>query len=309
MAAFSQAGSAPVPVPCQFLADPPADQLPRLRRKRKADTHDANNERLNKRMSLLNLEQNGPKLYVPVEQSQLPSIISHSSSTNIPDPFSTQPALTTAAAVTDTTTTTAPADEPMHLDDTKHKVYIYNLDDELSSSSDSEDNPAAAAEARLVLLPDLAAHLRANRLRIPRPIPLLPPHPSDEDDHRQAVVLYQPDGPPSLSVPAEQDGVRRAIVAARERVRERQALERSAVRASLAGPRPGGSPRTVSFATPVKFAPRLAGEREAEMVVDEQAGGSSSAAAAAIGAAVPTVVGSFDGGSEAGYDPDAMDID
>lgn len=58
MMAFSNPGSAASTVPGQFLADPAAEaqQLPRLRpRKRKADTQDVNHERLNKRMSLLNL--------------------------------------------------------------------------------------------------------------------------------------------------------------------------------------------------------------------------------------------------------------
>lgn len=53
MMAFSEAGSAtPMPAISQF---DPAVLPERLHRKRKLDTQDANNERLNKRMSLLNL--------------------------------------------------------------------------------------------------------------------------------------------------------------------------------------------------------------------------------------------------------------
>lgn len=67
MMAFSQARSAnavpavPPAVPAMHahaqlpVADPAATLEDRLRRKRKADTQDTNNERLNKRMSLLNL--------------------------------------------------------------------------------------------------------------------------------------------------------------------------------------------------------------------------------------------------------------
>lgn len=184
----------------------------------------------------------------------------------------------------------------MQLDDTKHKVYIYNLDDELSSSDSEPDTTS-----RLVLLPDLDAHLRANRLRIPRPIP--PPAPADD----RQVVLYQPDGPPSLSVPAEQDGVRRAIVAARERVRERQAAERQG---SSSGAFGGGvSPTrrartTMSFATPVKIPPR---PPVGELVVDEFGGGQSSSGAAT--AATAAIGGGFGSMVDAGYDSDAMDID
>ncbi|KAJ3481596.1 hypothetical protein NLG97_g7784 [Lecanicillium saksenae] len=47
----------------------PNQQLPQASagRKRKADAQQQDNERLSKRLSLLNIEQDGTKLYVPVE--------------------------------------------------------------------------------------------------------------------------------------------------------------------------------------------------------------------------------------------------
>src|SRR5690606_25597325 len=133
---------------------PPQQPPAQAPRKRKADAPPENNERLSKRMRLLNLgtsphpnwpgprsvaspspppssqltrhpppEQSGPKLYVPVENpdSQPPnhhhSKLHHHHNNNPPD------------------------DSPMQLDDSKYKVYIYNLDDELSSSDNETDDP------------------------------------------------------------------------------------------------------------------------------------------------------------------------
>lgn len=94
----------------------------------------------------------------------------------------------------------------MHLDDTKHKVYIYNIDDELSS--DSED------EGKMVFLPDIEKRLRENR--IPKSILAN----QDGEITGMQVVLYS--DPKSLTVPEEKDGVRRAIIEARKRLREQQ---------------------------------------------------------------------------------------
>ncbi|KAJ4393860.1 hypothetical protein N0V93_003076 [Gnomoniopsis smithogilvyi] len=232
-------------------------------------------------MSLLNLEQNGPKLYVPVEQAQLPPLAP-----------TLQPVVPTNTTDTTTTTTTnTPAiseEEPMQLDDTKHKVYIYNLDDELSDSDTESSTPR---EGRLVFLPDIEKHLRANRIPVPRPI--VPNR--DGELAGMQMVLYQPDGPKSISVPKEQDSVRRAIVAARERVREKQALERSGSTYNAGGN--GAKKATISFATPVKFPSPLVTQNE-DMTVDDQSIGQASSSAAGYGS-----------GPDAGYDPDAMDID
>ncbi|KAM0235320.1 hypothetical protein ACHAP5_009755 [Fusarium lateritium] len=167
------------------------DKTRKLRRKRKADAQD--NERLSKRLSLLNLERSGNKLYVPVEEP----------STSIPP--------TVASSSNDSSNLPVP-DETMQLDDSKHKVYIYNMDDELSSDSESEDS------GKLVFLPDIEKHLRANRI---------PPSVLANSDGELAgmqVVLYN--DPKSLTVPEDKDIVRKAIIESRRRTRELQRLER-----------------------------------------------------------------------------------
>lgn len=177
----------------------------------------------------------------------------------------------------------------MQLDDTSHKVYIYNLDDELSSESEPDD-----AEGRLVFLPDVEKHLRANRIvpgigstgtgSIPRPI--MPN--KDGELAGMQLVLYN-DGPSSLTVPEEHDSVRRAIVEARARVRQRQQEEREAREVAN---NPLLRDRTVTFATPVRVAPSAAA-----MPIPEQPMGEASYVAPG-----PVVNAGED-------DADAMDID
>ncbi|KAF5582919.1 hypothetical protein FPANT_8336 [Fusarium pseudoanthophilum] len=169
------------------------DQARRLRRKRKAETQD--NERLSKRLSLLNLERSGNKLYVPVEQ---PTTTSISSAAPVPTPSNV--------------VSNPVPDETMQLDDSKHKVYIYNMDDELSSDSESDD------PGKLVFLPDIEKHLRANR------IPPAVLANSEGELAGMQVVLYS--DPKSLTVPEDKDSVRKAIIESRNRTRELQRLER-----------------------------------------------------------------------------------
>ncbi|KAF7546237.1 hypothetical protein G7Z17_g8586 [Cylindrodendrum hubeiense] len=158
------------------------------RRKRKAGTQE--NERLHKRLSLLNLEKGGNKLYVPVEtpaSSQASNSASASRSATMPD-------------------------DTMQLDDSKHKVYIYNIDDELSSDSESSD------DGKLVFLPNIEKHLRATRI---------PPSILANKEGEVAgmeVVLYT--DPKSLTVPEGKDSVRKAIIESRRRTREQQRLKR-----------------------------------------------------------------------------------
>ena len=99
----------------------------------------------------------------------------------------------------------------MRLDDTPHKVYIYDLDAELSSS-DSE------SESHMVFIPDIDKHLRTNR------IPKAVLHADDKgkfagkDVKEMQLVLFG--APKSLSVPEEKDSVRRAIIETRHRAKE-----------------------------------------------------------------------------------------
>ncbi|KKY35014.1 hypothetical protein UCDDA912_g04964 [Diaporthe ampelina] len=254
-----------------------------IRRKRKADSQDANNERLSKRLSLLNLEQNGSKLYVPVEQPPAPQLANNASASS-----------SSSAAAVPGSAVTASGDEMMLLDDTKHKVYIYNLDDELSSDADSDPD-----EARLVFLPDVERHLRANRIvpgvpgapggSVPRPI--LPNQ--DGELAGMQLVLYD-DGVRSVSVPEEQDSVRKAIIEARERHRRRQQDERDA-RAAANNPLLRRESRA-TFATPVRVAPAAAapGQQQQQLV------GNSAAGMASSGVCVD---------DDAEADADAMEID
>ncbi|KAA8575792.1 hypothetical protein EYC84_004888 [Monilinia fructicola] len=160
-------------------------------RKRKAETQD--NERLSKRLSLLNLERND------------------------------QPSTTTATVASNYKPTPKPirqqnADDIMQLDDSKHKVYIYNLDDELSDSDASDDG-------RLIFLPDISKHLRETRI---------PPHIIANKDGELAgmnnqLILYDTAVPRNHNVPEEQDLVRKAFLEARAKARakweERARLE------------------------------------------------------------------------------------
>ena len=92
----------------------------------------------------------------------------------------------------------------MQMDDTKDKVYIYNLDDELKAVDEDEE--------KLVFLPDIERKLS----RIPKS--LLQGH--GQPLANSEVVLYQV--PSSLSVPVEQDNVRKAIIESRARARKKQ---------------------------------------------------------------------------------------
>jgi hypothetical protein len=98
-------------------------------------------------------------------------------------------------------------DDLMHLDDSKHKVYIYDLDAELSES-ESDDG-------KLVFLPDIEKHLRASRIP-----PSILANSEGELAGNNQLVLYNV--PSSLTVPEEQDSVRKAIIETRARARAKQ---------------------------------------------------------------------------------------
>lgn len=93
----------------------------------------------------------------------------------------------------------------MLVEDTPHRVYIHDLAAELSDTDSDSDHP--------VFLPDIEKHLS----KIPRHVLLGPPPKPTE--HNQ-MVLYNV--PASLSLPHDQDIVRKAIVEARQRIRDRQ---------------------------------------------------------------------------------------
>lgn len=101
----------------------------------------------------------------------------------------------------------------MELDDSKHKVYIYNLDDELSSESEDE-------EGKLVFLPDIEKHLRETR--IPQQVLAN----KDGELAGMQLVLYKE--PASLLVPQDKDALRKAAIEASQRAREKQTMEQAA---------------------------------------------------------------------------------
>ena len=101
----------------------------------------------------------------------------------------------------------------MQLDDSKHKVYIYDLDAELSDSGESDDG-------KLVFLPDIKKHLRESRI----PPPILANSEGELAGNNQ-LVLYNI--PSSLTIPEEQDSVRKAIIETRARAKAKQDQKRN----------------------------------------------------------------------------------
>lgn len=100
----------------------------------------------------------------------------------------------------------------MRLDNTANKVYIYNIDDELSDSDSSSD------ESKLTFLPDIEKRLRSSII----PASILPNNEGELAGRnvQKDLVLYNI--PSSLSVPEDRDSVRKAIIEARARAREKQ---------------------------------------------------------------------------------------
>lgn len=102
--------------------------------------------------------------------------------------------------------------EHMQVEDTKNRVYIDNLEEELAGLSDSED------EQRITFLPDVEKRLSK-----------LPTHLLAGDRPKgmgnSALVLYSI--PRALSVPEDKDSVRKAIIETRARAREQQPTQLS----------------------------------------------------------------------------------
>jgi len=93
--------------------------------------------------------------------------------------------------------------ESMHLDDTKDRVYIHDLDSELAEIESQEND--------IAFLPEIEKRLIA----IPKSV-LINHTPANNE-----IILYRV--PASLSVPEDQDSVRRAILDSRARARNREA--------------------------------------------------------------------------------------
>jgi hypothetical protein len=172
-------------------------------KKRAAENTLEHEQRLSKRFDLLNLvDATGTRLYIPVPGSS-DSTLPRPASSPIP---TAHPLAFTRHARPPRPPRTSTNVSDMDVEDTPHRVYIHDLAAELSDIESDEENP--------IFLSDIEKHLS----KIPKYV-LQGPEPKPNKDNQ--VVLYNV--PSSLSVPEERDGVRRAIVEARRRVRERQA--------------------------------------------------------------------------------------
>lgn len=187
-------------------------------------------------------ERNGQKLYVPVEQPTSPP----------PRKAPRQPR----------------DEDVMDMDNSKHKVYIYDLDAELSDS-ESDDG-------KLVFLPDIEKHLRESRI----PPSILANNDGELAGMNNQLVLYNI--PNSLTVPEEQDSVRKAIIETRARARAKQE-EKRITESRIAQ----------TFASPVN----------GDSNVRDWAYGMVNGAGIPNGTAQPT-----EGEPSLGNDPDAMDL-
>lgn len=101
-------------------------------------------------------------------------------------------------------------DDSMSVDDTRHRVYVQNLDAELAEIEANEP------DERLIFLPDIEKHFS----RIPEHILS---NPQDAARQQQELVLYSV--PKSLTLDGSQDSVRKAILEARQRARDKAAEE------------------------------------------------------------------------------------
>jgi hypothetical protein len=114
----------------------------------------------------------------------------------------------------------------MEVEDTKDRVFIHSLDDELAEIESDEEHP--------IFMGDIEKHLLN---RIPRAVLV-------GDDDKKALesmqmVLYRV--PDSLTLSPEEDSVRRAIEEARQRARDGQPFR------IPANPKPATTPSTTSI--------------------------------------------------------------
>ena len=92
----------------------------------------------------------------------------------------------------------------MSVDETRDRVYIHDLDEEIADIESDEE--------KLIFIPDIEKRLT----KIPKSV-LLGKQATEASNE---VILYGV--PESLTVPQEQDSVRKAIMETRNRIREKQ---------------------------------------------------------------------------------------
>ncbi|KHJ35998.1 hypothetical protein EV44_g6269 [Erysiphe necator] len=154
-----------------------------LFKKRKAENYE-NNERLSKRLSLLNLERSGQKLFNPPQ----PPIACKQDSISH---FINQPTSNS---------------DLMQIEDTKNKVFIHDLEAEILE--------VQSEEAKFIIHPEIEKHLRDCRFS-----PQIITSFSSSHEDKQ-LVLYN--DPSSITIPEEFDSVKRIIIETRSRIREKQ---------------------------------------------------------------------------------------
>jgi hypothetical protein len=108
----------------------------------------------------------------------------------------------------------------MPIDETPHRVIISDLNAEIAQIEADE-----AATTSTVFLPDIDKKVSSIPSRVLRATQSSSSSPSNQSQslNSTALVLYRE--PSSITVPEEMDAVRKAIVAARARAREKQAEE------------------------------------------------------------------------------------
>ncbi|KAK5112447.1 hypothetical protein LTR62_004203 [Meristemomyces frigidus] len=162
--------------------------------KRPADESSLNDDqRFTKRFHLLSIDKSIPNGNA-------------SSNFYIPVPTTAKPANGELSAQQPDTRTwnNGRSDELMNVDETRDRVYIHDLDAELADIQTEEE--------QLIFLPDIEKRLS----RIPQQ--LLSGRHTDDGGHHE-LVLYEV--PKSLTVDEDRDSVRKAIIEARQRARDR----------------------------------------------------------------------------------------
>lgn len=115
-------------------------------------------------------------------------------------------------------------DYSMPVDDTADRVYIGDLEAEIAAIEAEEAQQRAEREQQLML-----SQAGQDMLQIPAHL-LRPQRYQDSPASNMQMVLYR--DPTSISVPEEEDAVRKTIIAARARARERQ-KDQSHIQSSL----------------------------------------------------------------------------
>ncbi|KIW56167.1 hypothetical protein PV05_04846 [Exophiala xenobiotica] len=151
-----------------------------------------------------------PAIQAPVEASHL--------DTHSPAFFSQARAQEDQNAVITSGLPTLQDSEFMTVDETPHRVIITNLAHEIAQIEADE-----AAASQTVFLPDIDKKVSAIPQRFLQSHPPQNASPPLTLNTNTALVLYR--DPTSITVPEEEDAVRKAIIAARTRAREKQAAE------------------------------------------------------------------------------------